>query len=307
LWKSVLFYSSKVFQVRYAGFLLLAVPFAVRDRRLYFGLGAALLTLSIYLALPGRLVEIYLCLPMVGVAIVVAVLAARNPAVATALVMAWLIWNYALVRRQARLTLADAAERRAFVTAVRQTSDSPAYLYDTIPASMHSWGVEGALRLFHPDIAAVHRLDDANPPTAGPIQLLTWDPARRRLAAVPFSFAEAGSVRMGREPAPWQLGRGWLGAAAGGRQIQGQASARLYRPPGAVEFEWEACAPQPAELRAFVGGEELPKIVFDHSGCVERRAPVKPGAPGVLGVDFLPSPQNSQMALRGFGFATAQE
>ena len=310
LWKSVSFYSSQVFQIPYAGFLLLIAPLAVRDRRLYFGLGAALLGLSIYLALPGRLLEIYLYLSMVGVAIVIGVLAARRPAIVAVLALVWLAWNIALVRRHARVTLAEADERRAFVMAVRQVADSPVYLYDTIPASMHSWGVEGALRLFHSNIAAVHRLDDTNPPTQGPIQLLTWNAAHRQIAATAFSFAGASWLRMDGESPGWQLGKGWLAAGAGRRGIKGPATARLYRPPGAVEFEWQACleprAPGQTELRTFVAGQEMPKILLDRAGCVQRRAPVQDGPPGVVGIDFLPS-ETGQFSLGNFGFATAQE
>jgi hypothetical protein len=306
LWKSLSFYSSKLFHIRYAGFLLLAAPLAVRDRRIYFGLGAAVLALSIYLLLPGRLLEVYLYLPMVGVAIVVAVLAMHRPAAVVALVaVAWLTWNFALVRKQARFTLAEADDRRAFVMAVRAVSDSPVYFYDTIPASMHSWGVEGALRLYHPGIEAVHRLEDSNPPTDKPAELLNWDPQHRRLAAGAFHFAESAQVGTDEQTPPWQLVRGWLGVENGRRRIRGQASARLYRPPGAVEFTWEACAAQPASLRIFVDGEELPQIAFDRAGCVQRRAPVRPRANGIVGVDFLPSPETAPLSIGPFGFATA--
>src|SRR4029079_5721038 len=111
LWKSLSFYFSKLLQIRYAGFLLLLTPLAVRDRRLYFGLSAALLGLSIYLAFPGRLIEVYLYLPMVGFAIASVALAARRPAVMALLITIWLVWNVLLDRRHARTTLAEADER----------------------------------------------------------------------------------------------------------------------------------------------------------------------------------------------------
>jgi hypothetical protein len=300
LWKSASFYAAKVFQIRYAGFLLLLAPFFIRDRRVYFGLAASLLALSIYLLLPGRLFEIYLYLPMVGVSIVVAVLAARYPRVVAALALVWFTWNVALVRRQAHNTLDDARERRAYVMAVRQVADTPVYLYDRIPASMHSWGVDGALRLYHSGIVAVHRLEDSNPPAQDPAQLLNWDPGSRKLTAIPFSLADAARVRMDREAPAWQLGTGWSQVEDGRRGIKGRATARLYRPEGTVEFEWQACAAEPAELRTIVDGEEMPRITLDHPGCVKRHARVRPRAAGVVGVDFVPSA--GAVAIGDFGF-----
>jgi hypothetical protein len=175
---------------------------------------------------------------------------------------------------------------------------------------MHSWGVEGALRLFHQNISSVHRLGDSNPTTQGPIQLLNWNPQLRELTAAPFSFADASYVPMNRGGAAWQLGPGWSDAQAGRRAIDKRASARLYRPAGEAAFEWKACLgpesmrePGQVELRTFVDGQEMPKVFFDKPVCVDRRSPVRPRDAGIVGIDFLSSAPG-QLAIGNFGFVS---
>ena len=49
--------------------------------------------------------------------------------------------------------------------------------------------------------------------------------------------------------------------------------------------------------------EELPPVRFEGPGCVERRAQVKSGSPGVVGVEFQPSPAGAPIVLGDFAFA----
>ena len=185
LWKSLTFYFSKVFWIRWGGFVLLLAPLAVRDRRLYFGLGAMLSSLALYLLLPGRLSEIYLYLPLTGAAVAIAALAARRPAIAALAVLAWIPWQWVLLGRHAAPVLAAAADRQAFVTALRAVPGAPVYVYGSIPESMHSWGVEGALRLFHEGVKSVHRVGDADVPQNERTVQLDWNAKMRRLQAIP--------------------------------------------------------------------------------------------------------------------------
>jgi hypothetical protein len=287
--KSVAFYLSKLLWIKYAGFGFLLLPFVVRDRRVWFGVGTMLLGLAVYLLLPGRLIEIYLYLAMTGAAVAVAALAARRPAIALGLVAMWAGWQYLLISKNARITLAAADERRAYVSALRSVPDSRVYIYDAIPASMHSWGVDGALRLFHPGIETVHRLEDAGLPTSGEIQLLNWDGRRWRLTAEPFSTAAAASIAADPSTPAWQLVSGWGPAAAGYRQIEGRALARLYRPERAGELSWEACGAGPVKLRTFVAGEEIANVRFSGDQCMEERARLKAAPAGIVTLEFQPS------------------
>src|SRR5713101_7421445 len=72
---TIRFYSSQLFLLPYAGLLLLALPFFIRDRRLWFGLAAMSLLLIPLLLLPGRLYAVYWYAPLIGAALMLASLA----------------------------------------------------------------------------------------------------------------------------------------------------------------------------------------------------------------------------------------
>ena len=67
--------------IPYAGFALLILPIVARDRRIWFGTAVLLLGVAIYILLPGRMFAIYLYFGLTGVAIVVATLVSRRPAI----------------------------------------------------------------------------------------------------------------------------------------------------------------------------------------------------------------------------------
>jgi hypothetical protein len=180
LWKSLSFYMSRMFWIPYAGFLLLLAPW-MKDRRLNFGVALALCGLGLYLLLPGRLLEIYLYLALVGTAVAIGAVAARKPALVALALLLWIPWQYLRLRKQASVTLPRAADRQAFVEALRQIPDAPVYVYTSAPASLQSWGVEGALRLVHKDVKAIYRSGDAGVPAVGPRVQFGWDDKAQRL------------------------------------------------------------------------------------------------------------------------------
>ena len=71
------------------------------------------------------------------------------------------------------------------MAAVRDVPDAPVYVYGSIPASLHSWGVEGALRLFHDGIKSVHRVGEAHVPQHELTVQLDWDAKARHLQVIP--------------------------------------------------------------------------------------------------------------------------
>ncbi len=284
--RSTKFYFDKLLGVHWVGFGLLALPWLVRDRRVWFGTGALVLGLGVYLLLPGRLLEVYLYLAMAGAAVVIGALAARQPRVAALLVMGWVLWQFLMIRNHAKATLAAAVDRRAYFSAVAQVADAPIYIYDRIPASMHSWGVEGALRLSHAGIAQVHRLEDAGLPTEGRMLLLDWDGEARRLTSEAFDPAAATYIDAARATPAWQL-------------ANALHPARLYRPPNAVAFEWEACA-DGVEVHVVIGGKEVAKKVV--RGCMTDGVPLQENASGITGVVFRMEPAGSAVKIGRFGF-----
>src|SRR5437867_9959061 len=74
-WTSLRFYASKIFMIPYAGLALIALPFLVRDRRLWFGAAMMLLFFLPLLFLPGRLYPAYCYLPLAGFALMAATIA----------------------------------------------------------------------------------------------------------------------------------------------------------------------------------------------------------------------------------------
>jgi hypothetical protein len=306
IWKTTLFYASVLFGNRYTGFLILLVPILVRDRRVYFGLVVVALGLAVYVLLPERRYAVYLCFAMTGVAMMAAVLALKYPRVTAALLLAWAVRQYVLIHRNTAATVVAGADRRAFVDAVRRVPDSPIYVWDNIPASMHSWGVDGTLYLFHKDIQKILPIG-AQGLTPGPGMLwINWDAAARRLDAAPFHPEEVAYVREDRPAPPWQFRAGWQSQVNGYRRISKQATVRLYRAPNVTEVEWDACSTAPAELRTFVEGEELPKIVFQQERqeekCVHGKGTLKPGPSALVSLDFLISDPPGTARIGDFGF-----
>ena len=296
LWKSAVFYFSKLLWIPYAGFAFLLLPFALRDKRVRFGVGALILGLAIYLILPGRLLEVYLYTAMIGAAVALASLAALRPAIALPLLLIFACWQMLRIHKNEIRTLAQAADRRAFVTALAHVPDSPVYVYDAGPESLRSWGVEGALRLYHANVDRVYRLEDAGLPADGRMLLLQWDAPARGIRTSAFSPAPFTYVNIGGALPPWALVAGWRD----GGEIGAHATARLYRPAHANEFEWEACGVAPAAVGTIIAGERLATLHLD--GCRQGRATLKPAPPGVFSVDFLKEPDGLPVRLKGFGF-----
>jgi hypothetical protein len=301
LGKSAKFYFDRLLGIHWVGLVFLLLPFVVRDRRIWFGVGALLLGLAIYLLLPGRLLDVYLYLAMTGAAIAVATLAARRPAIALAAMLVWTSWQYLMIRKHANRTLAEASERSAYVDALRLVPDTPIYIYDRIPGSMHSWGVDGALRLYHHGIVEVHRLEDAGLPVDGRMLLVDWDARARHLASEPFFPLAATYIAADGLTPAWQLLEGWHAAVDGYREIDTHARARLYRPPAAASFEWEACGDR-AELRIHTAGEEVSRATL--AGCEKRTVSLRPAEAGITGVEFFTQPAGRSVRIARFGFVT---
>ena len=187
------------------------------------------------------------------------------------------------------------------MAAARTVPDSPIYIYDVVPASMHSWGVEATMDMMHPGNPKSRALGFPEPPSEGAMLFLNWNPRTRKIKVMPFSFLDAVHVSMDQPVQDWQLLAGWHPSADGSREIDKRATARLYRPPNTDDFAWEACATGPLELRTFIEGQELPKMNFQRAGCAPGRGKILPGRAGVLTLDFLVNGDN-KAGIRSFGF-----
>jgi hypothetical protein len=204
------------------------------------------------------------------------------------------------IRRTAGSTLAAAADRRAFADAVRQAPPASSYVYDTVPESLHSWGVEGAVRLYHGDAVKAHQLGETGLQPEPGLLLLSWEPRARHLSVEPLALEAAEYVAVDRPVPAWQFLAGWQPSVNGYRRIGKRATARLYRPANANDFEWDACASGPAEFRTFIEGEELPKMIFTGEKCLHMQGTLKPATQAVVALDFLVSEDVAKVGNFGF-------
>jgi hypothetical protein len=315
LLKTTSFYASELFLLPYLGFVVLALPFIVRDRRVHFGLACLGLLLLPMLGLPGRLYGAYLYAPLVGASIALAALAAGGKRHRTAALLAlffavWIPFNYSQLRANRRATLTAANDNHTYVSTLAELPqtlpDARAFVYDGAPSAMYSWGVAGAVRYLYgrPDLA-VYSADNANYQKAFQSEsfaLLNWDPVFRKLLILPhtsgmpdFPYFQIAANRL--QPI-WQLDRGWYPWEYSFRWIQPYASARLRRPRNAGQFELIAhIGPDQIRdlkrttIRVLLDGQPVGRQEFTVAAIQTVRWNLPPGAPGPVRVEFRVAPE----------------
>lgn len=178
------FYSSALLFLRYAWMGLLVLPFFFRDRRLYLGMILMAATFVPLLFLPGRMYAVYWYVPLLGLAIAFAALAARVPRWALGLIiLVWIPWNWITVRERGRAILEEDGARRSFIAAMfqyaRGSPEQQTIVYEDMPPYLETWGIEGAVRLAFGFRTKV--IDGASPEAKhlllGTFAVLRYDPA----------------------------------------------------------------------------------------------------------------------------------
>lgn len=201
--QTLTFYSSALMSVRYAWIGFLALPFFIRDRKLYFGLIFMAATFVPLLFLPGRLYAVYWYVPMLGLAIAFAAMISRAPrwVMVFALIL-WIPFNWSVLRNGSRALLDEATDRRDFVMAVfaySRTNPIPkTVVYEGAPRCMQPWGIEGVIHLACGLQTRVldRKSAEAQRLPAGTFVLIQYDPARHSImledgpAQVPASFLQ---------------------------------------------------------------------------------------------------------------------
>ena len=291
LWQTVDFYATALLRAPHLGFAVLALPLFLKDKRLWFGLSMMLLFLAPMLAVPGRLFEAYLYLPLAGLAIVFASIVTRWP-LAAALLIAWLPLQYRELRTLRTAAIAEADETRAFTTKVqelgRELKDLDTVLIDTYPAKMRRWGIEGAVRLAlgRDDVNYIYLEDTAHaePADNAKLALLRWNPARNELFIQSrTSGADAAYIELSNIAPIWQLRQGWYQGEGNFRWTQPRAIARLRRPANATRFSVTAnISPdyiksvKKSTLIIKVDGVEIGRAVYSENGWLTDYIAVKP-------------------------------
>lgn len=292
LWQTLDFYASQVLLAPHLGFLLLGLPLVVKDKRVWFGVGMAALFVGPMLAVPGRLYGAYLYLPLAGLALAAAALAARVDWRWAAVAMAlWVGFNYARMRELRRETLAEAEETRAFAYSVldlaKHSPELDTFLVDAAPRAMKRWGIEGALRYaFDRDGLTMIYLEDrdrAQPAGDAKLALISWDAPVRKLYSLRRTEAgeDAAWIAMTRLTPVWQLGPGWYQQENNYRWSQPHAEARVRWPEGAKEFAVTAnIGPDyireigRVRLAVRLNGVAIGEHEFDHNGWITVAFPL---------------------------------
>ena len=248
LLKTAGFYANHILLLPFAGLALPFIPLLTRDRRVWFGIAAAFLFFVPLAFLSLRTFDAYCYLPLTGLAVACAGLAStRYRAVVVIFFLLWLPWNEFNLRLNRRHTLAVADEHRAYVQAIGQTArehpEARTFIYDGAPFAMNSWGIQGALRvLYHSQDIHLYSIEDKTVQrvmASGPFVILSWDSPKRQLATAARDpgASDAAYIRMNHSTPLWQLGHGWYGLENTFRWTEPKATARLYRPAGARQFE----------------------------------------------------------------------
>ena len=244
--QTVKFYSSAIFFNAVAGFSLLLLPIWLRDRSLYLGLVMMTSLLAPMLALPGRQLTVYWYVPMIGVAIVIAVIAARTPRWALALLLVlWISWNFSLLRTKRSQILAEAGRDRAMVAALQDYAKRippvRAVVYENTPDQINSWGVDGAInQVFGQGVqtGAVNRPEGRAAIASFPVALIRFtSPPLRVEGLIRVNDGAQPYLRFTELVPEWQLGSGWYDAGSRLRWTMPRAELILHRPEKATTFE----------------------------------------------------------------------
>ncbi len=146
------FYGQALFTGPALILLALAVPQTLRDRRFWWGLLSGACLLAPMLALPGRLFAVYWYVPMIGMAVAAAALAAQAPRWTLAIGLAlWMAINYMQVREAGQALLHEEREARQYAQDVesyaRLNPERKLILYDYTPEGIKSWGLVALVQL----------------------------------------------------------------------------------------------------------------------------------------------------------------
>jgi hypothetical protein len=331
--KTTAFYARNILLIPYASLALPLILLTSPDRRVWLGMAALALFFVPLLLLPDRTFDAYCYLPLTGLAIACAGVAETRPrALIVLFFLLWIPWNEFTLWRKRRQSLAAADENRVYVKttidAVRLHPDTRTFIYDGTPAGMHSWGILGTLRLATRDagvhLSSVEAKNLRQELESGNVTILSWDSTYKKLAvaARTAGVPDASYIRMNHGTPLWQLGSGWYSLEGRFRWTEPWATARLYRPGAARQFELTVnLSPQMlrdiggTEVQVTVNGQSLGKKRFAATAWQSARWDLDPAPAGEVDVEFHsepayhPPPPDSRVLgvpIGAFGFVTNQ-
>lgn len=250
------FYGHEMFRGDYLAFLTFLPPLIWREKRMWFALAAIWLPLGPLLFLPGRMFAVYLYLPLLGIAAMLALVVARaNWRWGVAAAALWAGVGYAKLRPYEAQELELAAQTKAYVYEARRfTRANPELpvLFEGMPPGFESWGPAGVVHYWGRPETPFEWVDsDAGRAMWGklPVGLWTWRPDSRTL--VTTVAREMGpEIFLGVRTPVWQMGSGWIWGLEGCRMSSGRAEMRFARIVGRAKFFLQVIpAPQHREIR----------------------------------------------------------
>lgn len=297
LGKTLPYYGSSLLLLPYLG-LLLPLLLLVRDAKVRWGILFLFLIPAPLWFLPARLFSVYLYVPLIGMAVALAFLAARwRPAWIVLLFLLWIPGNHYVLRQKRAETLDAAAENRAYVNAIgdflKSKGPFDAVIYDGGPARMNTWGRIASVRWWdgRPELLVCgNEKREAAPCMAAPrLAVFGWNGSTRTLTAsvkTPETM-QVSFIDFSREAPLGVLEEGWYGAEPGYRWTHPEAVINLHRPAWAGAFAVRVNA-SPVQLKeqgkivleVSIDGRSLGLRSFTQQAWSEQRWPVPDGGEG---------------------------
>lgn len=328
LGKTLPYYGSAMLLVPWLG-LALPLLLVVKDARVRWGVLFLFMVPAPLWFLPGRLFSVYLYVPLIGLAVAFAFLAARWKLVWVALFfLLWIPGNHLLLRKKRGETLDAAAENRLYVTAagefLKARGPFEAVIYDGGPSRMNTWGREAAIRWFDPRPELLICNSGSREVAAcfekSRLAVIGWDQRARRLLPAVRGSGETNEsfVDVSKEAPLWVFGDGWHSLEGGYRWTSAEAVARLQRPEGASLFRVRVNA-SPIQLQdqgeigieLIIDGKPLGVRKYTKPAWSDQDWPLEPGPAGPVTVTlkaerpYRPSngdPRVLGAAVVAFGF-----
>lgn len=332
-WQTLQFYSSRLFLLPYVGITLLILPFVIRDRRIWWGAAIICAFFAPLMFLPQRVFGAYTYVPLTGAAIELAVIASLVPPVAVlAFFAAWVPWNIHQLRidRKASLTADDQVRiyAGALMDFTRQHPNPPVIALLSRPDSFQMWGVRAALNFPNLNPHEPLQIIDGNQartlPRSTPVTFIDWDQDHNkvRLLSKDPSNPDASYLKMGQETPFWQLDSGWYALDDYFRWTGPQATAQLFWPAEATQFEVVVNVSPTlirmngyTEVRLTINGQDLGSRRFDRPGIEASRwnIPAKYTSDAMIELNitpashFPPDPRLLGAPVVSFGFVKSKD
>jgi len=254
LWNTIAFYSSSALFIPFGVIAILLLPLLLRDRRLILGLVTMLALLFPLIALSNRVANAYWYVPLIGLSIAAATIAAHVPRWAIPAFFAiWLPVNYGMVRTTRNDYLARSDEARSYVNGLRNFARGlppvKTVVFDATPPHMEPWGIDGAIKLiFGFGVDDVWVKDDRAQQALRnvPAVVVSYYPVARAVKGLVLITKELPrTIDFSGAVLESQLGPGWYAdyQAAPIRRTMPKAELTLYRPAGATEFSLSGVIP----------------------------------------------------------------